>query len=258
MSLLRLVGRLPSAAAQMRTLSSASGVRRLCSTIAQMHTPGITYTLSGAVYVQLTEQAAGTTLLASRGPSFRMPATSGFAPISRHHPDRDPNPDEVISALEKTFAAGYDTGEAASHEGDLKGLTFAGAGDPLSQHHSIDTLCQVARWVRHARPGTPITVSTLGLVKSEECSPLIDRLKESGVERVSVLLNASNPVEYKRIMRPDDGLSFNDVCAFIGSCTENGLSTICTAVESPKLKMAPIMALANSLGADFKSRTYHP
>lgn len=232
--------------------------RVFSSVVAQMHTAGITYTLGGGAYVQLTERARGTTLLDARGPGFSMPATSGFAPLALNHPEREPTASEVIAALEATFAAGYDTGAAASHEGDLKGLTFAGAGDPLSHEGSVDVLCEVARWVRHARPGTPIIVSTLGLVPSSESPALIDRLKESGVERASVLLNASNPMEYKKVMHPEDGLSFSDVCSFLANCNEAGIATIATAVESPKLKMAPISSLAASLGADFKSRSFHP
>ena len=233
--------------------------RLFSSVVAQMRTPGIMYTLGGGAYVQLTERArGGTTLLRARGAGFAMPATSGFAPLARHHPEREPLAEEVISALEATFLAGYDTGSAASHEGDLKGVTFAGAGDPLAHAGSVDVLCEVARWLRHARPGTPIGVSTLGLVEAEASPALIARLREAGVERASVLLNASNPSEYKKRMRPDDGLGFGDVCSFIVNCNEAGIGTIATAVESPKVKMAPISALATSLGADFKSRSYHP
>ena len=226
--------------------------------VAQMHTPGITYTLRGGAYVQLTERSRGITLLESRGPGFAMPATSGFDRFGSHHPTEEPTAAQVISALEATFAAGYDTGPAVSHEGDLKGVTFAGTGDPLFNDDTVEVLCEVASWVRHVRPGSPIAISTLGLVPAFSSPTLIERLKASGVERVSVLLNASNPLEYSTIMKPEDGLTFVDVCSFVANCNEAGLSTVCTAVESPKLKMAPISALAKSLGADFYSRTYHP
>ena len=226
----------------------------MASRVAQRVTPGITYQVRDAIYVQLTEKARGTTLLASRGPGFTMPATSGFKPLAAFHPEKEPSASDVISAIESAFAAGYDTGAAASHEGDLKGLTFAGGGDPLER---LDTLCEVSSYVRYARPGTPIIVNTLGLIPSSEQPDIIQKLVDSGVERVSVLLNASNPMEYKKIMKPEDGLSFQDVCAFIANCKDAGIATTATAAENKKVSMPSVRALANSLGADFKSRSYH-
>ena len=222
--------------------------------VAQLVTPGITYHLRNAIYVQLTEKARATTLLESRGPGFVMPATSGFKPLAAFHPENEPTASDVIAAVESAFAAGYDTGEAASHEGDLRGLTFAGAGDPLER---LDVLCEVSSHVRHIRPGTPIIVSTLGLIPSSEQPDIIHELVDNGVERVSVLLNASNPMEYNKIMKPKDGLTFQDVCSFIANCKEAGIATIATAAENEKVSMSSVRALANALGADFKSRSYH-
>ena len=139
------------------------------------------------------------------------------------------------------------------------GLTFAGAGDTLASSHATDVLCDVCEHVRVARPGTPLTVSTLGLVPAAEAPALVTRLAGSGVERASVLLNASNPAEYKKIMQPEDGLGFGDVCAFIAACSEGGIPVVATAAATPGVNMGAVRDLALALGAvDFVERTYHP
>ena len=59
--------------------------------------PGLTYVLRNAVYVALTNRAACVTLIESRGPSFEMPASSGFAVL----PDGfEPSAAQAISAIE--------------------------------------------------------------------------------------------------------------------------------------------------------------
>ena len=46
---------------------------------------GLAYWLSKSMYISLTDRACGLALAASRGPSFVMPAASGFVPLN--HPE---------------------------------------------------------------------------------------------------------------------------------------------------------------------------
>ena len=43
---------------------------------------GLAYTLRNSLYLSTTNHASAMSLLASRGPSFRMPVESGFFPLS--------------------------------------------------------------------------------------------------------------------------------------------------------------------------------
>ena len=107
-----------------------------------------------------------------------------------------------------------------------------------------------------------------------------DVLKDAGIDMVSISLLSDNASDYNRIMKPQNGATFADVCSFIISCAEKGiivpnlytieiihficilfpdLAVTCTAVEQPGVNMKNVRDLAISLGArDFVSSKYFP
>ena len=60
---------------------------------------GVVYWLGSQLYVQLTNRARGLSLVASRGPAFIMPETSGFAPL-----EAEPSLDTVVEAVLAAYA----------------------------------------------------------------------------------------------------------------------------------------------------------
>ncbi len=60
---------------------------------------GVVYWLGSQLYVQLTNRARGLSLVASRGPAFQMPASSGFAPL-----EAEPSVDTVVEAVLAAYA----------------------------------------------------------------------------------------------------------------------------------------------------------
>ena len=60
---------------------------------------GVVYWLGSQLYVQLTNRARGLSLVASRGPAFIMPETSGFAPL-----EAEPTVDAVVTAVLDAYA----------------------------------------------------------------------------------------------------------------------------------------------------------
>ena len=217
--------------------------------------PGITYSLRNTtLYCSLTDRVlAEQSLLSSRGPSFTMPANSGFRPLSVAN---QPEPDvaTILSALEDAYTHGYETDTTYATEDDLNGVTFAGAGDPLVR---ADILCEVCAAFKEQRHGVPITVSTLGLVPAAEASELVERLDASGVERLSIFLAAENPIKYKKVIGPHNNVGFSDVCNFIVAATEKGIKVTTSAIDRKGVNISGIRSLSQSLGADFKARTYH-
>ena len=85
-----------------------------------------------------------------------------------------------------------------------------------------------------------------------------EALKGGGVKQVTVALAAHTPPLYEKLMAPQDGRGFGDVCAFVDACAQAGLLVECTAVEAPGVNKDATRKLAMSLGAaEFRVRSYH-
>ena len=218
-----------------------------------MTTRGITYVLKNKLYIDFCSKSLGLPLILQRGPSFEMPKESDFIPPNSTERERlsEPTPIQIYQAIGKMYDTGYDT--EGTREDELNGIVFAGYGDPLLR---FDELIETAAGILTARPGSPIRVNTSGLVDKNIAFDTAKRLRDSGIEKVSVSIAADNPSLYDEIVQPSK-YSFQDVCAFVVACNESGLDVECTAVEHPKVPINNVRNLAESLGASFKSRTYH-
>lgn len=218
--------------------------------------PGITYSLRNTtLYCALTDKVhAEHSLLTCRGPSFQMPANSGFKTLSDSNLS-EPDAVTVLEALELAYDNGYETDTNYATEDDLNGITFAGAGDPLVR---LDLLCEIISTFKKNRHGVPVTVSTLGLIPASEATSIAIRLDEAGVDRLSVFLGAENPPKHKKEIGPHHGIGFSDVCNFIVACSEKGIKVTTSAIEKKGTNLNAIRNLSQSLGAiDFKARSYH-
>ena len=125
---------------------------------------GVVYWLGSQLYVQLTNRARGLSLVASRGPAFIMPETSGFAPL-----EAEPSVDAVVAAVldayandERKKALGQDVGRTRRADGGATdpGVAFAGLGDPLLRWPDV---AEITRRVREHHE-VPISLYTNGLL----------------------------------------------------------------------------------------------
>ena len=125
---------------------------------------GVVYWLGSQLYVQLTNRARGLSLVASRGPAFIMPETSGFAPL-----EAEPSVDTVVEAVldayandERKKALGQDVGRTRRADGGATdpGVAFAGLGDPLLRWPDV---AEITRRVREHHE-VPISLYTNGLL----------------------------------------------------------------------------------------------
>ena len=60
---------------------------------------GLAYWLGKSMYISLTDRACGLALAASRGPSFVMPAASGFVPLNVTDESEEPTAIEIAEAV---------------------------------------------------------------------------------------------------------------------------------------------------------------
>ena len=193
-----------------------------------------------------------------------MPAfvCQGFAPLQE---GVEPTPEQLASIVCDSLAAA-DAGAAGSMGETDSGVVFAGLGEPLLR---AGALLEVVSLVASRQNGIAFRVNTNGLVDQDVASLLLssdivakgdaDFRRETRLESISVFLPCADPASYLRIMSPEGGKGFGDVCAFIVSMAEAGVSVECTGVDRPGIDLEATRKLALSLGArSFRARPYHP
>jgi len=243
---------------------------------------GYSYKLGDALYLALTDRCTSCTMLATRGPGFVMPATSGFSPLG----DRpEPMPDDLAHIVDEHYSTGVTI--VGMGEND-SGVTFGGFGEPtlrldalldtgaptavlstylksttsvlMVQNHSCRLMPSATflpmlpvRLVQESRHGVPFRVLTNGLLAPEAAA----RLAEGGVGRASVALMSANPAQYASLMRPLGGRGHVDVCQFVVALAEAGVEVECTAVKAPGVNVRDVQLLSEALGATtFRARDY--
>ena len=229
---------------------------------------GVAYWLGNAVYVSVTNRARGLSLVASRGPAFRMPEASGFAPL-----EREPTVDEVAAAVDAAYAdprkraVGVDVGRTRRADGGATdgGVAFAGLGDPLVRWEVVR---DAAARVRASRPGAPIRVVTNGLAPDgADPGRVAAALAAAGVDSATVALNAATPDAYDALVLAPPryapayhasaadavgdvrGASFASACAMVTALAEAGVAVDVSRVSNASCSAAAVRALALSLGA---------
>mmetsp|Transcript_13642 Transcript_13642/g.43008 ORF Transcript_13642/g.43008 Transcript_13642/m.43008 type:complete len:261 (+) Transcript_13642:57-839(+) len=216
--------------------------------------PCVVYGLKGQLYVQLTNRSNATTLVASRGPGFVMPSSSGFRPLPSGF---EPAAGQVLDALSERMAGGGVEGSAGGGS-----VVFAGAGEPTLR---LGVMLEVAGALAAAGAeegggSTPeLSLNTNGLAALAHGRCVVPELAVGRIRRVTVNLNTADPEQYGALMGEGHGpASHRAACDFVARCVEAGLEATCTAVEAPGVDVAAVEALAGQLGAGFRSRTYHP
>eukprot|EP00930_Biecheleria_cincta_P088453 TRINITY_DN77698_c0_g1_i1.p1 TRINITY_DN77698_c0_g1~~TRINITY_DN77698_c0_g1_i1.p1 ORF type:complete len:238 (+),score=23.51 TRINITY_DN77698_c0_g1_i1:97-810(+) len=211
---------------------------------------GWAYTIHGGLYLGLTNCTnCEANFVSARGPTFVMPADSGFKV-----PDaEEPKPDELVELLTEV----YDeiSGDLGAMGEKDAGVTMAGLGDPLLR---VDTLIEVVNTFKDVRNGIPFRVKTWGLVDPSVTQLLVktmypedvDMRRETRLASVSVCLPSSDAEQYAKLVGPRDGRGLGDVCRFISDLSEAGLAVECTTVARPDVDVDAVRRLAQSLGAN--------
>ena len=216
--------------------------------------PGITYILRSSIYVSLTNRCNACSLIESRGPGFAMPASCGFEPLP---PSLEPTPEQVADAVRLAMGDERLAGGAANE------VCFAGMGEPLLKRRQLE---EAARLIG-GEHDTSLRLVTNGLVPSSEVADVASGLHAAGFRSARVALATADPEQYDSLMRPDGirltpafslPLGHEEVCGFVSACISAGMTVECNAVAAPGVDVDSVSALAASLGATFRSRSWHP
>jgi len=136
-----------------------------------------------------------------------------------------------------------------------KEIVFCGFGEPTTR---LDTLLKVADWI-DKNASMPVRVNTNGhaffLYPERD---VVAELKEAGVSKVSVSLNAYDEVTYNEVCRPKFEGAFEKVLEFIKCARDGGLDVEVTAVTISEIKISKVEKFASNLGVKFRVRPYLP
>ena len=133
-------------------------------------------------------------------------------------------------------------------------LVFCGFGEPTER---LDALLEVAKWVRQYY-GKPLKMRVDTNGHGYLLNPGRDvaaEMKNAGIEKVSVSLNAETKEKYMEICKPNFPEAYEALLDFICR-TKKLLEVEATAVRLPEVNLAKVQAVANNLGVKFKVREY--
>ena len=215
----------------------------------------ITYKLSSSLYVSLTNRSNAQSLMRSRGPGFTMPSTSGFALL----PDGfEPSAADVVSAVETELDV------TAAGGTPFASVVFAGAGEPLLR---LRVLEEAATTLAASQRAERLRLNTNGLVPRTQAAETAARLKKARISAVTMAIATADPEQFLELMEPEKlrlspGFSLQlghaEVIEFARACLAEELAVEMTAVARPGVDIPRARSLAESLGASFRERSWHP
>jgi TatD family-associated radical SAM protein len=134
-------------------------------------------------------------------------------------------------------------------------VVFCGFGEPLVR---LDCVLEVAGWLGRFWGGV-VRVNSNGhgylLNKGRDVAR---ELKEAGVHRVSVSLNAHDEDTYNEVCRPQFQNAFEGVLEFVEKAKKASLETEVTAVRIPEVDVGRVKKMAERMGVRFRVREYIP
>ena len=156
--------------------------------------------------------------------------------------EKEPTIEEILKELHKTI-----------NKKNWKEIVFCGFGEPLER---LDTVLEVTKRVKN-KYCKKVRVDTNGqgyiLNKGRNVAK---ELKEAGVDKVSVSLNAHNKETYNQICNPEFKNAYENVIEFIEKANKEGIETEATAVTIPEIEITKVKELAQRMGVKFAVREH--
>ncbi|MGQ9529821.1 MAG: TatD family nuclease-associated radical SAM protein [Candidatus Bathycorpusculaceae bacterium] len=158
---------------------------------------------------------------------------------------REPSINEIIEELQK-----------ALNLRNWSEIVFCGFGEPLER---LDCILEICKWIkRYYGKASSIRIDTNGqgylINRGRE---VISELKEAGVDKISVSLNAHNEETYNQICKPTFSNAFKNVMEFVKKAREE-FETEITAIALPEADISKIEEIARKIGVKFRVRGYIP
>ncbi len=204
---------------------------------ARKRNPSIVYWLGNSLYLNITNRCSNCCYFCFR--KFKNGVQDFNLKL-----EKEPTSEEVIGELRKVM-----------NIKNWEEVVFCGFGEPLER---LDLVLEVTGWVKknylkHVRVDTNGQGYLLNTGRD-----VVRELKEAGVDKVSVSLNAHDKTTYNQICKPVFEDAYENVLEFIKKAKEKGLETEATAVTIPEVDLAMVRELTERMGAKFTVREHIP
>ena len=199
--------------------------------------PSVVYWLGNSVYLNVTNRCSNSCYFCFR--KFK----NGIREFNLKL-EKEPTSEEVIEELRKVI-----------NRKNWSEVVFCGFGEPLER---LNLVLEITRWVKK-RSWKAVRVDTNGqgylLNKGRD---VVRELKEAGVDKVSISLNAHDKATYNQVCKPVFKDAYEIVLEFIKKAKEEDLETEATAITIPEVDLAKVKELAENMGVKFTVREYIP
>jgi TatD family-associated radical SAM protein len=156
----------------------------------------------------------------------------------------EPTTDQIVTAIREVI-----------NKKSWKEIVFCGFGEPLTR---LDTVLEVSRQIKKQHANV-IRVDTNGQAQLiNKNRNVVKELKQAGVDKVSVSLNAHNKQTYDEVCKPKFENAFTEVLNFIKKAKEEKMDTEITAVTIPEVDIVKMQEIAAGIGVKFRIRQYTP
>ena len=195
--------------------------------------PSIVYWLGDSIYLNLTNKCPNCCSFCVR--NFK----DGINDFNLRL-ENEPTVKEIIKELRNVI----------DHK-NWREIVFCGFGEPLER---LDAVLEITGWIKLHHSKMMVRVNTNGqgylLNKGRDVAR---ELKNSGVDKVSVSLNANNKGTYNQICKPVFNNAYENVLEFIKKAKEI-METEATAVTVPEVDLTKVGELAKNVGVKFTVR----
>jgi TatD family-associated radical SAM protein len=198
--------------------------------------PSVVYWLGDSLYLNITNECPNECYFCFR--KYKS-GINGFNLKLK----KEPTSDQIVKEL-RNFVYGR----------PWKEIVFCGFGEPLAR---LDHVLEVTRWIKKNLFAT-VRIDTNGqaylLNRSRN---VVEELKEVGVDKISVSLNAHNEETYNYVCKPKFRGAYKSVLRFIEKATKKFEVEI-TTVTIPEVNISRIEEIAKKFGVRFRRREYQP
>ena len=190
----------------------------------------IAYEIRDSLYLNITNKCTNNCY-------FCVRAQTSFVKGHNLRLEREPTVEEILKAV-----------------GDVKRygeIVFCGYGEPTMKLDTVKAVCRELK-----KKGAVIRLVTNGHGDLINKRPIVKELAGL-INSVSVSLNTDKEDIYNKVCKPVFGDStYKSVMKFIKDCVENGIRAEVTCLNLPGVDLKECDAIAKSLGASFRARTY--
>jgi len=198
--------------------------------------PSVVYWLGNSLYLNITNRCPNNCYFCFR--KFKD-GIEGF----NLELGKEPSSSEVVKELQNV-----------ANRKNWSEVVFCGFGEPLER---LNCVLEVTRWIKK-HYGKAVRIDTNGqgylLNKGRE---VVKELKEAGVDKVSVSLNAHEKATYNQVCKPKFENAFEAILEFIEKAREK-FDTEITTVTISEVDIPKVREIAKRMGVRFRVRQYIP